>query len=105
MKPANNTTPPNSQMRNGKMQKMMKTLQKEMADTVLEIMNASDKALDMPAIIEAFPDNERRRGCKNIQELKMYVSMGIGKLIQDGKVKELPRTLDGRFPLEVVDKA
>lgn len=105
MKPANNTVRPNAQMRTGKMQKMMKALQKEMARSVLEVMQAAATPLDLPAIIESFPDNERRRGCKNTQELKMYISMGIGKLIQDGKVKELPRTLDGRFPLKIVDKA
>lgn len=85
-----------------KMQKMVNALQKEMANSVFETMKKAEKPMDVNEIVSAYPDNERRRGCKDDKELKLYISMGLGKLIQDGKVRELPRTDDGKFPLEIV---
>ena len=84
------------------MQKMINALQEEMAQSVLELMKVANEPMDMPAIIEAYPDNERRQSCKDDKELKLYISMGIGKLIQDGKIRELPKSADGRFLLEIV---
>ncbi|GEM_PF-1845561 len=83
-----------------KMQKMIAALQKELADDIVAVMEASGEPMDMAQIVEAYPDNERRKS-SNPQELKQYISMGLGKLIQDGKVRELPRTADGRFLLEL----
>ncbi|HHH73038.1 MAG TPA: hypothetical protein ENL04_04360 [Sulfuricurvum sp.] len=85
-----------------KMQKMVNALQKEMADTVYETMKEAGKPLDVNDIVTAYPDNERRKSCKDDNELKLHISMGLGKLIQDGKVKELPKTADGKFLLEII---
>lgn len=85
-----------------KMQKMINALQNEMAQSVLQTMEDAKTPLDINEIVTAYPDNERRKSCKDNNELKLHISIGLGKLIQEGKVRELPRTKDGRFPLEIV---
>jgi len=85
-----------------KMKKLIDQLQQELAEEVLAIMRDKGEPMEMTAIVEAYPDNERRRSCRNMQELKQYVAMGLGKLIHEGQVRELPKTNDGRFLLEVV---
>ncbi len=103
MTPANNVNKPEMTKKEAKkMQKMIKALQKEMADSVLEVMRNAKEPMDIEEIIAAYPNNERRKSCKDDKELKLYISMGLGKLIEDKKVRELPKTDDGRFLLEVV---
>lgn len=80
----------------------MRKLQNEMAASVLELMRSSAEPMDMADIIAAYPDNEIKKKCSSENELKHYIAIGLGKLIQDGSVKELPKTADGRYPLEVV---
>lgn len=102
MKPINNVQGTMTKKQEKRLKKQMEALQKEMADTVLETMKNAARALDMAEIIAAYPNNELRQSCSNDNDLKLYISMGLGKLIQEGKVKELPKTDDGRFPLEVL---
>jgi len=103
MRPVNNVnTSGMTKKQAKKMQKMLDTLQKEMAETILLTMQQKGEPMEMAEIIAAFPDNERRRSCKNDQELKLYVSMGLGRLIRDGSVRELPKTADGKHLLAVV---
>ncbi len=103
MQPVNNISQQGmSKKQAKKMQKMINALQEEMAQSVLDLMKVANEPMDMPSIIEAYPDNERRQSCKDDKELKLYISMGIGKLIQDGKIRELPKSADGRFLLEIV---
>lgn len=83
------------------LKKQMEALQKEMADSVLETMKRAGKPVDVAEIIAAYPDNERRRSCKDDKELKLYISMGLGKLIQEERVRELPKAQDGRYLLEI----
>lgn len=102
MKPINNVQGTMTKKQEKKLKKQMEALQNEMADTVLETMKKAGKSLDMAEIIAAYPDNELRQSCSNDNDLKLYISMGLGTLIQEGKIKELPKTDDGRFPLEIV---
>ena len=103
MNPVNNIPQGNMTKKQEKqMKKKLNALQNEMAETVLETMKKAGKPMDLAEIIAAYPDNERRRGCKDDKELKLYVSIGLGNLIKQGKVKDLPKSLDGRYLLEVV---
>ncbi len=82
------------------LKKMMKKLQDEMSTSVLQLLQSSPEPLDLTQIIELYPDNERRRSCQSLDELKRYISIGLGKLIEDKKVTELPQSSDGRFLLK-----
>ena len=103
MQPVNNVGAMNKKQAK-KMKKMIEALQKELSAEILSLMQAYGKPMDIEQIVDAYPDNARRQSCKNRQELKQYVSIGLGSLIQDGKLKELPRAADGRFYLEIVSE-
>ncbi len=104
MNPVNNLSQsPKTKKQAKQMKKALETLQNEMSESVLETMRTAGKPLDLAEIIAAYPNNERRRGCKNDKELKLYISMGLGSLIQSGQVRQLPKSLDGRYLLEVAE--
>ncbi len=95
---ANNTT----SKQNKSLKKMMRRLQSEMSTSVLDVMKKHKEPLDLAQIITLYPDDERRKSCKSDIELKHYISIGLGKLIMDKQVRELPKSIDGRLLLEVV---
>jgi hypothetical protein len=102
MKPVNNVTETAMTKKQAKKaKKLLNELQKEMADSVFETIKSAGKALDLSEIIAAYPDNARRRSCKDDKQLKLYISMGIGTLIEQGRVIELPQSADGKFPLDI----
>ncbi len=83
------------------MQKKIITLQKELAKEIEDIMKAHDEPMDMQAIIDHYPDNERKIE-SDAPTLKRYVSIGLGYMISEGMIKELPKSEDGKFLLALV---
>ncbi|OQX60176.1 MAG: hypothetical protein B5M52_00845 [Helicobacteraceae bacterium 4484_230] len=83
------------------MQKKISRLQKELAAEIEDVIRAYGKPMDMQEIIDHYPDNERKK-MSDAKTLKQYISMGLGYMISQGIIKELPKTPDGRYLLELV---
>ncbi|RLA69913.1 MAG: hypothetical protein DRG24_07705 [Epsilonproteobacteria bacterium] len=76
-------------------------LQQEIGAEIIKVLEDSVSPLDASQILNHYPDNARRKE-NDDKTLKLYISMGLGYLIEAKKVKELPKTEDGRFPLALV---
>ncbi len=83
-------------------QRQIDQLQKELGVEIIEILKAANTPLDINQIVEHYPQNARRKESDD-KTLKLYMSMGLGPLIQEGKVKELPQAEDGRYPLALAE--
>ena len=81
------------------MQKAIQALQKELGDEILEIFKEAKRPLDLTEIIELYPDNARRAE-NDEANLKRYMQMGLGPLVNDGVLKQLPIDTDGKHRLE-----
>jgi hypothetical protein len=84
-----------------KMQKAIHALQVELGKEILEIFKKADRALDLAEIIELYPDNARRAE-NDETNLKRYMQMGLGLMIQEGTIRQLPVDSEGKHRLELV---
>jgi len=82
------------------MQKQINKLQKELGEEIITIFKEAQKPLDVEEIAALYPDNERKKSA-NEKELKMYIQMGLGPLVNDGILVQLPVSEDGRYRLEL----
>ena len=83
------------------MQKAIAKLQKELGNEILSVFETAKKPLDLNEIMALYPDNERKKEGSE-KTLKSYIQMGLGPLVQNGKLKQLPVSDDGRYRLELV---
>ncbi len=83
------------------MQKAIHALQVELGKEISEIFKEAKKPLDLAEIIELYPNNARRAEGDETT-LKRYIQMGLGLMIQEGSVKQLPVDKDGKHRLELV---
>ncbi len=83
------------------MQKAIAALQAELGKEILEIFQNEKRPLDLAEIIELYPDNARRAD-NDVANLKRYVQMGLGPMVQDGVLKQLPIDSEGKHRLELV---
>jgi hypothetical protein len=83
------------------MQKAIRALQDELGKEILEIFHKADRALDLEEIIELYPDNARRAE-NDGANLKRYIQMGLGPMVHEGVLKQLPIDEEGKHRLELV---
>ncbi len=83
------------------MQKAIYALQIELGKEILEIFQSAKKPLDLAEVIALYPDNARRAD-NDAENLKRYVQMGLGPMVQDGVLKQLPIDSKGKHRLELV---
>lgn len=83
------------------MQKAIAKLQSELGEEILEIFKRVGKPMDIAEIMENYPNIDRKTQ-NDEKTLKSYVQMGLGPLVQEGTLKELEVSSDGRFRLELV---
>jgi len=83
------------------MQKAINALQSELGKEIMEIFTTAKKPLDLAEIIALYPQNERREK-SNEKELKQYIQMGLGPMVQNGILKQLPIDSEGKHRLELV---
>ena len=84
-----------------KMQKAIHALQEELAKEILEIFQDAKRPLDLAEIIALYPDNARKAE-NDEANLKRYIQMGLGPMVQDGVVRQLPVDSEGKHRLELV---
>ncbi|MBN2895916.1 MAG: hypothetical protein JXK05_08530 [Campylobacterales bacterium] len=82
------------------MQKAINKLQKELGEEIVAIFKEAGKPLDVEELMERYPDNARRQE-SNATTLKRYMQLGLGPLVQEGVLKQLPQSADGRYRLEL----
>lgn len=84
------------------MQKAIQALQLELSKDILEVFKEADRALELEEIIQLYPDNARKKeGDK--ANLKRYVQMGLGYMIEEKMLKQLPADSEGKYRLELID--
>ena len=83
------------------MQKAIHALQVELGKEISEIFKEAKRPLDLAEIIELYPDNERRAEGDETN-LKRYIQMGLGLMIQEGSIKQLPVNNEGKHLLELI---
>ncbi|MEA3522687.1 MAG: hypothetical protein U9R50_06905 [Campylobacterota bacterium] len=83
------------------MQKAIATLQDELGKEIMEIFQTAKKPLDLAEIIALYPENARRAD-NDAANLKRYIQMGLGPMVQNGVLKQLPIDTEGKHRLELV---
>ncbi len=83
------------------MQKGIQKLQLELKDEITAIFKNASKPLDINDIVANYPQNKRKVSCDTVT-LKKYVSIGLGYMIENKLVKELPQDEDGKWNLVLV---
>lgn len=82
------------------MQKAVHALQAELGEEIMEIFQTAKRPLDLQEIIELYPDNARKAD-NDAANLKRYIQMGLGPMVQDGVLKQLPIDSEGKHRLEL----
>ncbi len=83
------------------MQKGIEKLQRELSDEILSVFHKASTPLDINEIVANYPENDRKASC-DTATLKKYVSIGLGYMIEQKFVKELPQDEEGRWRLALV---
>ncbi len=83
------------------MQKAIAALQAELGKEIMEIFQNTKKPLDLAEIIALYPENARRAD-NDAENLKRYIQIGLGPMVQDGVLKQLPIDSEGKHRLELV---
>jgi len=83
------------------MQKAIAALQVELGKEILEIFQSAKKPLDLAEIIALYPDNARRAD-NDAENLKRFIQIGLGPMVQDGVLKQLLVDSEGKHRLELV---
>ncbi len=82
------------------MQKAIAKLQEELGEEIIDVFKTAKKPLDIAELMALYPDNARKQESDE-KTLKSYMQMGLGPLVQNGLLKELPVSEDGRYRLEL----
>ncbi len=82
------------------MQKAIAKLQEELGEEIIDVFKTAKKPLDIAELMALYPDNARKQE-NDEKTLKSYMQMGLGPLVQNGLLKELPVSEDGRYRLEL----
>ncbi|MEA1919278.1 MAG: hypothetical protein U9N52_05510 [Campylobacterota bacterium] len=80
------------------MQKSIHALQVELGAEIMEIFKTANKPLDLAEIIALYPDNARRAD-NDEANLKRYIQMGLGPMVHEGVLKQLPIDSEGKHRL------
>ncbi len=82
------------------MQKEIEKLQLALSHEIMSVFNKRSMPLDINDIVAHYPDNERKSSCDTVT-LKKYVSIGLGYMIEQGMIRELPQDENGKWKLEL----
>ncbi len=83
------------------MQKGIQKLQVELSREIMGIFQSASTPLDINEIVANYPDNERKASCDTMT-LKKYVSIGLGYMIEQQLIKELPQDEHGQWKLALI---
>lgn len=84
-----------------KKQQAIKKLQDKLATEIIDVFSAMQRPLDLEEIVDNYQDEARKQeGDRKL--LKQYVMMGLGPMVQDGRIKQLDVDADGKHKLELV---
>ncbi len=83
------------------MQKGIQKLQLELSGEIMTVFKSVSTPLDINDIVANYPDNERKASC-DTETLKKYVSIGLGYMIEQQLIKELPQDEHGKWKLTPV---
>lgn len=81
--------------------KAMHNLQLELADEITSVFKTAAQPLDIDEIVAHYPDNIRKTSC-DTKTLRQYVAIGLGYMIGEKMVKELPQDSNGKWKLALV---
>ena len=82
------------------MQHAINQLQKELGEEIIAVFKDAGKALDLAELIEIYPENERKTH-NDAKTFKSYLQLGLGPLVQNGQLRQLPVSSDGKYRLEL----
>jgi hypothetical protein len=83
------------------MKKAMHKLQLELADEITSVFEAAAQPLDIDEIVAHYPENARKASC-DAKTLRQYVAIGLGYMIGEKMVQELPQESNGQWKLALI---
>jgi len=84
------------------MQRAINQLQNELGEEIIAVFKEAGRALDLAELMEIYPENERKTK-NDAKTFKSYLQLGIGPLVHNGQLKQLPVSSDGKYRLELVE--